>query len=69
LSEKRRSVDRSPGTTRCLFSIQVRQILKDPNWDFTKGAYKKDAGYWAVFQGRKEKELAGRVITPWRVTI
>jgi hypothetical protein len=31
----------------------------DPNWDFSKGAYKKDAGYWAIFQEEKRNNLPG----------
>ena len=28
----------------------TRDVGKDPNWDFSNGTYKKDAGYYAMFQ-------------------
>lgn len=34
-----------------------KDVGRDPNWDFAKGQYKKDAGYYAIFQ--EEKKLPG----------
>jgi hypothetical protein len=59
LSE-RRSVDRSPGTTRCLSQFGYDDI-EGSELGLTKGAYKKDAGYWAIFLGRKRKNLPGEL--------
>lgn len=39
-----------------------KDIGKDPNWDFRTGQYKKDAGYYAMYQEdeeqRKQKKLS-----------
>jgi len=37
-----------------------RDVGRDPNWDFEKGQYKKDAGYFAIFQ----EEATGRKRMP-----
>lgn len=33
-----------------------RDVGKDPNWDFRTGQYKKDAGYYAMYQEEEQKK-------------
>jgi hypothetical protein len=49
-AQVRRGAFQNSGTT---------DIGRDPNWDFTKGEYTKDAGYWSIFQEEKAKRLPG----------
>lgn len=58
LTEKEEALT-APQTRRGAFlNSGTTDIGRDPNWDFAKGQYKKDAGYWAIFQEEK-KGLSG----------
>ena len=37
----------------------TKDVGRDPNWDFAKGEYKKDAGYFAIFNEEQKKKLPG----------
>lgn len=39
-----------------------RDVGRDPNWDFKKGEYKKDAGYYAIFEEDKKRKLPGQFL-------
>jgi hypothetical protein len=36
-----------------------KDVGKDPNWDFAAGQYKKDTGYFAIFQNEHERKHPG----------
>jgi len=37
----------------------TKDVGRDTNWDFAKGEYKKDAGYYAIFKEEQKKKLPG----------
>jgi hypothetical protein len=37
-----------------------KDIGRDPQWDFSIGQYKKDAGYYAIFQEEQEQQQQQR---------
>jgi hypothetical protein len=39
-----------------------RDVGKDPNWDFQIGEYKKDSGYYAMFEEEKNKRMPGEFL-------
>jgi hypothetical protein len=59
LSEKEGALTAPQVRRGAFLNSGTTDIGRDPNWDFSKGAYKKDAGYWAIFQEEKRKNLPG----------
>jgi hypothetical protein len=59
LSEKEGALTAPQVRRGAFLNSGTTDIGRDPNWDFRTGAYKKDAGYWAIFQDEKGKKLPG----------
>jgi len=39
-----------------------RDVGRDPNWDFVKGEYKKDSGYYAMVEEEKKRKLPAQFL-------
>jgi hypothetical protein len=61
LSEKEEALTAPQVRRGAFLNSGTKDIGRDPNWDFTKGHYKKDAGYWAIFQEEK-KQMPGEFL-------
>ena len=53
LNEKENGLTAAQNRRGAFLNSGSKDVGKDPNWDFTKGEYKKDAGYWALFNEEK----------------
>lgn len=55
LHEKEDGLTHSQNRRGAFLNSGSKDVGRDPNWDFKTGEYKKDAGYYAIFQNEGKK--------------